>query len=52
MLQKIQPYCVFFANDVDDESKNALFNKLKTDYKFSEISLTEIISNAIKRKIL
>ena len=52
MLQKIQPYCVFFANDIDDESKNALFNKLKTDYKFSEISLTEIISNAIKRKIL
>ena len=52
MLKQIQPYCVYFQNDVDEESKNELFNKLKTNYKFSEISLQEIISNAIKRKIL
>ena len=52
MLKKIQPYCVYFENEVDEESKNELFNKLKTNYKFSEISLKEIITNAIKRKIL
>ena len=52
MLKKIQPYCVYFENEVDEESKNELFNKLKTNYKFSEISLKEIIKNAIKRKIL
>ena len=52
MLKQIQPYCVYFSNDVDEESKVELFNKLKTNYKFSEISLPEIISNAIKRKIL
>ena len=52
MLKQIQPYCVYFSNDVDEESKAELFNKLKTNYKFSEISLPEIISNAIKRKIL
>ena len=52
MLKQIQPYCVYFENDVDEESKNELFNKLKTNYKFSEISLPEIITNAIKRKIL
>ena len=52
MLKKIQPFCVYFENEVDEESKNELFNKLKTNYKFSEISLKEIITNAIKRKIL
>ena len=52
MLKRIQPYCVYFENEVDEESKNELFNKLKTNYKFSEISLKEIITNAIKRKIL
>ena len=52
MLKQIQPYCVYFSNDVDEESKNELFNKLKTNYKFSEISLPEIISNAVKRKLL
>ena len=52
MLKQIQPYCVYFSNDVDEESKTELFNKLINNYKFSEISLKEIISNAIKRKIL
>ena len=52
MLKQIQPYCVYFSNDIDEESKTELFNKLKTNYKFSEISLPEIISNAIKRNIL
>ena len=52
MIRQIQPYCVYFSNDVDEESKTELFNKLKNNYKFSEISLPEIISNAIKRKIL
>ena len=52
MIKKIQPYCVFFSNEVDEESKNELFNKLKNNYKFSEISLPEIINNSIKRKIL
>ena len=52
MIKKIQPYCVFFSNEIDEESKNELFNKLKNNYKFSEISLPEIINNAIKRKIL
>ena len=52
MLKQIQPYCVYFSNDVDEESKNELFDKLKNNYKFSEISLNEIISNAIKRNIL
>ena len=52
MLKQIQPYCVYFSNDVDEESKTELFNKLISNYKFSEISLKEIISNAIKRKIL
>ena len=52
MLKQIQPNCVYFSNDVDEESKTELFNKLKNNYKFSEINLKEIISNAIKRKIL
>ena len=52
MLKQIQPYCVYFNNDIDEKSKIELFNKLKTNYKFSEILLPEIISNAIKRKIL
>ena len=52
MLKQIQPNCVYFSNDVDEESKTELFNKLINNYKFSEINLKEIISNAIKRKIL
>ena len=52
MLKQIQPYCVYFSNDVDEESKNELFDKLKNNYKFSEISLQEIIENAVKRNIL
>ena len=52
MLKQIQPNCVYFSNDVEEESKTELFNKLINNYKFSEINLKEIISNAIKRKIL
>ena len=52
MLKQIQPYCVYFSNDVDEESKNELFDKLKNNSKFSEISLQEIIENAVKRNIL
>ena len=52
MIKQIQPYCVFFNNELDEESKNDLFNKLKTKYNFSEILLSEVIENAIKRKII
>ena len=52
MLKQIQPYCVYFSNDVDEEIKNELFDKLKNNYKFSEINLQEIIENAVKRNIL
>ena len=52
MLKQIQPYCVFFNNEMDEEAKNELFNKLKNNYKYSEIYLPEVISNAVKRKIL
>ena len=33
MLKQIQPYCVFFNNEMDEEAKNELFNKLKNNYK-------------------
>ena len=52
MIKQIQPYCFFFKNDIDEESKNELFNKLKEKYKFSEILLSQVIENAIKRKII
>ena len=26
MIKQIQPYCVFFNNELDEESKNDLFN--------------------------
>ena len=52
LIEQIQPYCVFFQNDLDEESKNELFNKLKEKYKFSEILLPQVIENAIKRKII
>lgn len=43
MIKQIQPYCVFFQNDLDEESKNELFNKLKEKYKFSEILLFKLL---------
>ena len=52
MIKQIQPYCVFFQNDLDEESKKELFNKLKEQYNFSEILLSEVIEKAIKRKII
>ena len=52
MIKQIQPYCVFFQNDLDEESKIELFNKLKEKYNFSEILLSQVIENAIKRKIM
>ena len=52
IIKQIQPYCVFFQNDLDEESKNELFNKLKEKYNFCEILLSQVIENAIKRKII
>ena len=52
IIKEIQPYCVFFHNDLDEESKNELFNKLKEKYNFSEILLSEVIEKAIKRKMI
>ena len=52
MIKQIQPYCVFFQNDLDEDSKKELFNKLKEQYNFSEILLSEVIEKAIKRKII
>ena len=52
MIKQVQPYCVFFQNDLDEESKTELFNKLKEKYNFSEILLSEVVENAIKRKII
>ena len=52
MIKQNQPYCVFFQNDLDEDSKKELFNKLKEQYNFSEILLSEVIEKAIKRKII
>ena len=54
MMKKIQPYITYIQveNDISNESKEELFNKLKEKYHFWEIVISEIIENAKKRNII
>lgn len=54
MMKQIQPYIAYInvENDISNEHKEELFNKLKDKYKFMEIVITELIENAKKRNML
>ena len=52
MIKKIQPYCVFFQNDMSENEKTEIIEKLKNNYGFSEILLPKVIENAKSRKII
>ena len=54
MMKKIQPYIAYIQveNDISNESKEELFNKLKEKYKFWEIVITELIENSKKRNLI
>ena len=54
MMKQIQPYIAYInvENDISNEHKEELFNKLKDKYKFMEIVISELIENAKKRNML
>ena len=54
MMKNIQPYIAYIQveNDISQENKDELFNKLKNKYNFYEIVISDLISNAKKRNIL
>ena len=54
MMKKIQPYIAYIQveNDISNESKEELFNKLKEKYQFWEIIISDLIENAKKRNML
>ena len=54
MMKNIQPYIAYIQveNDISQESKDELFNKLKNKYNFYEIVIQDLISNAKKRNII
>lgn len=54
MMKQIQPYIAYInvENDISNEHKEELFNKLKEKYKFMEIVITDLIENAKKRNLL
>ena len=51
-ISKIQPYISFINIDIEGDTKEQLFQKLKDKYNCFEISLPNIIENGKKRKIL
>ena len=54
MMKKIQPYIAYIQveNDISNESKEELFNKLKEKYNFCEIIISDLIENCKKRNML
>ena len=54
MMKLIQPYIAYInvENDINPESKEELFNKLKNKYQFNEIIINEVIEKAIKRNLI
>ena len=54
MMKKIQPYIAYIQveNDISQENKEELFNKLKNKYGFWEIVISDLINNAKKRNII
>ena len=54
MMKNIQPYIAYIQveNDISQENKDELFNKLKNKYNFYEIVISDLINNAKKRNIL
>ena len=54
MMKKIQPYIAYIQveNDINIESKEELFNKLKEKYKFREIIINDLIDNCKKRNMI
>ena len=54
MMKQIQPYIAYIQveNDISQENKDELFNKLKNKYNFYEIVITDLISNAKKRNMI
>ena len=54
MMKNIQPYIAYIQveNDISQENKDELFNKLKNKYNFYEIVISDLINNAKKRKLL
>ena len=54
MMKQIQPYIAYIQveNDINQENKDELFNKLKNKYGFSEIVISDLINDAKKRNII
>ena len=54
MMKNIQPYIAYIQveNDISQENKDELFNKLKNKYNFYEIIISDLLSNAKKRNLL
>ena len=54
MMKQIQPYIAYInvENDISQESKDELFNKLKNKYGFYEIVISDLINDAKKRNMI